>query len=758
MTDCPTQLETLTERDACLEIQVPTSEIASPVKDTEPPQLITPAMTTEQMMLIMKQQIEALTAQLDTAKQIQLPSTSTGEPSLKRQRTESPPRAAFEEDTSEEEDYFGTIIPRVPLHELGAEYIEMFKKLYNAPVMKEVLEKHVYYAMCIEWNLPVGNPNINFISPYKVSSQRMNGKEIEEQINVSYEWMQPELTLEPVSSFKVSKPRAKMMNDYLQSKNMPGNKLQSLISSIQNDKEDTTVRSLTVMQHNGSTKCKAKKFHYHIIVGVVEDGSNISQKAFMKKTSNKYLEPLTCEKHKLDPENLAHAFAYLAEKGPGRVYLGTTDAKIAGIMSGIKKWHQDHPNVAELPEVPVGIPLIDMDIEINPFLSATIPSSHQVCTTARHFDSPRITKARTLIEFYVSLMNAIRIPTLSLHEFRKQLLMTIPAAVEMVNMKFCLEEALYGKNHERLWDQHIARIERTTLKEYIARFLYPKLKQKHYNLYADQACTLFALQRVAPDWFRQIIRVNLHILGKNGKQNCLYIYGRPSMGKTHVLTLGLKWIFPVCQPNLNAGDFSLEELSLPHLLTIMDDCDPVIAVGTKMAEQLKHMMGGTENPVSVKHKSQKTALTSPVIWLSNKTDFNFFNIDGDELAAFNERILREPFAENYPYKASSGFWQFIHPVIMATLRSYLNLHKGQEPARQDEIAEACWRYLKNQRNLLYRISSFSQASMFQKWNSDAAQDDFSDLRSDTKEPNPTLDEAMETILDEDESNPYDLRH
>lgn len=747
MTDSPTQLETLTERDACLETQEPTFVIASPVKE-KPPVL----SDMEQMMLMMKQQIETLTNQLK-AKEEQ-PGTSE-EPNLKRKRTESPTRAAFEEPISDDDDCFANIVPVVPLHELSAEYSTLFKNMAKSPPFLTATKNKVYYSMVIEFPTTVANPKISFIHPYKIASNRMNGQLIHEQINLNYEWMDKEVVDQTVHLFKVPKPRSKMMNDFLLSKNAPGNKLESLISAILKDKDDTTPRTITIMQHNGPAHCGYEKFHYHMLVGVTEDGTVTNQKSFFKKATDSNLAPLTIQKTKMDVENIPHALAYMATKGPGRVYLGSTDPEIAQIMKALKGWHAKNPNIKDLPAVPTGIPVLDMDSEVNPFLGA-IPSSHQVITVARHFDNSKVTKARTMIEFYVSLMNAIRIHTLSLHEYRKHLLLLKPTSESMVNMKFCLEQALYGHNHERLWDQHMARVSETSLKQFLNRFKYPDMKQKHFNMYADQTCTLFALQRIAPDWFRQMIKINLHILGKNGKKNCLYLYGRPSMGKTHVITLGLRYIFPLCLPNLTSSDFSLEELSLPHLLAIMDDCDPIIQTNTKMCEQLKNFMGGTECPVNVKHKSQKTAMTSPVLWLSNKTDFNFFNVTGDELNAFNERIIRMAFAENYPYIKSSGFWQFLHPVIMATLRSYLKLHKGSETS-EDEIAEACWRYLKNQRNLLYRISRFSQPTMFQTWNSEASQDDFSDVRSHIDDTETTQDATLESLLIEQLPNPFDLR-
>lgn len=128
------------------------------------------------------------------------------------------------------------------------------------------------------------------------------------------------------------------------------------------------------------------------------------------------------------------------------------------------------------------------------------------------------------------------------------------------------------------------------------------------------------------------------------------------------------------------------------------------------------------------------------------------------MAAFNDRIIRMPFSENYPYTKSSGFWQFIHPVIMATLRSYLKLNKGQDIGHPDDIADKCWRYLKNPRQLLYRLSCFSQRAMFSQWNSEAAKDEFSDIRSITHDPSPAdTDDTLEEATPEPRStNPFCL--
>lgn len=106
------------------------------------------------------------------------------------------------------------------------------------------------------------------------------------------------------------------------------------------------------------------------------------------------------------------------------------------------------------------------------------------------------------------------------------------------------------------------------------------------------------------------------------RQNTLYVYGKPGLGKTRIFYCALEKIFyPINLLGTLDGNHKFQELANPAMLSVGDDLKPEMK--DDMLAKMKTFLGGQSFMINPKHRDAISWTPTPVIWLSNQPWFSF---------------------------------------------------------------------------------------------------------------------------------------
>lgn len=524
-----------------------------------------------------------------------------------------------------------------------------------------------------------GNPRKGYeaITPYKHNNKVYENRLGEEIVNFNDAQFHQKMQTE-MSSFKVTKEMKEFLNKLPNGKTCQlGGNLTNWLAALRGEKNGSAKRrSITVMKHNkASDECGCRSLHYHILLTFEDDCDNLGAKQFYRTATDEKLKPMKITKKQCN--NPIQALCYMAEPGTGRSYMGSTDKDIARLMVKIHRFQNDASLVDSIP-LPQDSAVAGA-FESGSFYESTIDDKKEVITWCRDILSSKGNSQVDKLEIGVTHMVELGLGATGLKDFRASMYGLPKGRVSPLVQRALFKLLFTPHVNEMLWEMYMVRCAN---KEIIHSLR--TIGMTWPSEIVENTIQKFKLQikMLRPDlpWFIQLFRIYPILFKKFGKKNTAYIYGKANLGKSRIWKQGLQWITPTCYPTVAGTQFGFSELAVPHCITIIDDCDPVLDDrATKLLDQVKNMTAGTSTSVDAKYEKNLQTKTSPVIWLSNQPFFIIGCISPDNMEALKSRIDFIEMDSNYPYNDDVYFWETMHQFFMCHLQTVLKEKMTEKP-------------------------------------------------------------------------------
>lgn len=542
-------------------------------------------------------------------------------------------------------------------------YENRLKLLKGSGLWSRITARRKFMSFIIDFNGDV-RPGIEPITPYRFTDRTFDGRPGEEQINFNNDPCHV-LCTQPISAFKVSNDALAYLNSAEGSRCTLGTNLRKFLASLRGEKNPEAYRrSITIMKHNKvSDECGAKSGHYHILLSFEDNCDNVGQKNFYRACTDELLRPMKVIKKVC--KNPERAMAYMVEPGPGRSFLGSTDADIVAMCNKERRFMAENKMIDTIP-----FPQDDSMAPVSDalkFYDKVYSTDHKVKQIADKILTSQDANLIYAHDFLATVMISLNLSSTDLENVQREVY-GLPVARCSDHRRLTLFKVLTHQHAGRmLWIMYICKKNRTTFKDNIGT-VGTTWQPDEYGPTMDKVRNMFNAMLRAPDWFVQLFQVYPILLGALGKMNCVYLWGPPDLGKTTVFKKAMLWASPHAYPSMNTGNFSFSELYFPHVLAIVDDYDPLLDnSASELLKHLKCMCGGEPTVVNVKNKTNCITMVSPVIWLSNEPNFQINILSETHVAALKVRIRRVEMNNNYPYRNDPKFWEYMHQLILKLL-------------------------------------------------------------------------------------------